>query len=77
MNQRTLSATMKTGRPCSAPSITADGLYVALALEHRDRLMLGQSCGGSARSNANCAAKALSDDSKNVIEVAADDARRA
>lgn len=68
MPRQQCTATTKTGVRCRAP-VTADGLCLSHHPDMRDKMRLGQSRGGSARSNANRAARALPADLKGVGEM--------
>ena len=65
MPRQQCTSETKTGKQCRAPAV-ADGLCLSHHPDYRDRLRLGQSRGGAARSNANRAARLLPDDLKGV-----------
>jgi len=66
MTRRICTATTKAGNPCQAPATSPDGLCLAHDPARSELMRLGQAMGGSARSNANRASKALPDDLRDV-----------
>lgn len=70
MPHRICTATTKKGLPCRGPATSADGLRcLAHDPERSDQMKIAQAQGGSARSNANRAAKSLPDDLKDVAQM--------